>query len=129
MFEFMEDYHDEAYFVMRVLAGLLFMQHGAQKLFGVLGGEQAQLVSQMGIAGVIEFFGGLFITIGLFTRLAAVLGGLEMLWAYFTVHISESFWPILNGGEGALLFFTVFLIFMVHGAKKWGVDNLISATR
>ncbi len=128
MFETLEDYHDEFYFVMRVLAGLLFMQHGAQKLFGALGGSQVDtLVSTAGVAGIIEFFGGFFLVIGFLTRIVAVIGGLEMLWAYFTVHIPNGFWPIQNGGEGALLFFTAFLIFMVHGAKKWGVDNALKS--
>ena len=123
--EFLEKNHDNFYFAMRVIVGLLFMQHGAQKLFGALGGTQQQLLSQMGLAGVIEFFGGLMLAAGLFTRIVAGIGGIEMLWAYFQAHAPNAVWPIANRGELALLYFAVFLIFLSHGAVKWGLDNYL----
>jgi len=120
-----ENYTSYFYFVFRVLVGLLFAQHGAQKLFGAIGGSQAPLLSLMGLAGIIEFFGGLAIALGLLTRLAALLGGIEMLVAYSMVHVSQSFFPILNQGEPALLFFASFLVLLAFGAKKWALDNVL----
>ncbi len=121
-----EHYRDYFYFVFRVAVGLLFLQHGAQKLFGALGGTKAELVSLMGLAGVIEFFGGLFIAVGLLTRLASLVAGLEMIIAYFMVHIPQGLIPILNQGELALLFFASFLILLAHGSGRWALDNKIS---
>ena len=117
-------YSDSFYVVFRVLIGLLFFQHGAQKLFGWFGAKgTVQLVSLMGLAGVIEFFGGLAIALGLFTRLAASLSAITMLWAYFQVHFPKGFIPILNRGELALVYFAALLILMLHGARKWGLEK------
>ncbi len=128
----LEGYHDSLYTVMRILAGLLFLQHGIQKLFGGLGGEAvSSLATLTGVAGFIEFFGGLFITIGLLTRVSALVSAVEMLAAFFYAHVyggimegaGWSAWvPIMNGGESALLFFAVFLIIIAHGAKQFGID-------
>jgi putative oxidoreductase len=110
-----------AYALLRVMAGLLFAVHGAQKLFGVLGGHQPPLVSQMGLAGIIEFFGGLMIALGLFASWAAFVASGQMAVAYFTVHAPQSFWPIVNKGELAVLYCFLFLYVACRGAGKYAV--------
>jgi putative oxidoreductase len=113
------------YFAFRLFVGLFFMQHGAQKLFGWFGGSAQSLMSQMGLAGVIEFFGGLFIAIGLFTRLFALLGGLQMLIAYFMAHASQGILPISNGGELALLYLVSFVLIFAFGGRILSLDNAL----
>ena len=116
---------DYPYFVFRVFVGLLFAQHGFQKLFGMFGGKAAELFSLMGLAGTVEFIGGLAIAFGLFTRLAAFISAVEMLVAYFMAHAGTSLIPIINKGELALLYFASFLVLMVYGAKKWSLESAI----
>ncbi|MDX1632535.1 MAG: DoxX family protein, partial [Thermoanaerobaculia bacterium] len=99
--------------------------HGAQKLFGVLGGSRVELVSQMGLAGVIELGGGLLIAIGLFASWAAFLASGQMAVAYFMVHFPQGFWPIQNGGELAALYAFLFLFIAAHGAGKWSVASAL----
>lgn len=111
--------------IMRIAAGFLFMQHGAQKLFGLLGGTQVQLASLMGFAGILEFFGGLLILIGLATRPVAFILSGQMAFAYFMVHYHANFWPVLNGGDLAVLFCFVFLYLSAAGAGPWSVDSII----
>ncbi|MFS8636767.1 MAG: DoxX family protein [Gemmatimonadota bacterium] len=117
--------------ILRIAAGLLFMQHGAQKLFGWFGGmggsgATAELFSQMGFAGVLEFFGGLLIVIGLLTRPVALVLVLEMLVAYGMAHMPHALAPIQNGGELALLYAVIFLYFATAGAGRASVDGLIA---
>ena len=98
------------------------MPHGAQKLFGVLEGDAAELVSRRGLAGVLEFFGGFAVLVGLFTRpVAFVLSGL-MAAAYFIAHAPRGFWPILNAGELAALYCFVFLFLAAKGGGTWSLD-------
>ena len=121
--EFLKKNENNFYFVFRVLVGLLFVQHGAQKLFGVLGGNQvATYFSLFGAAGIIEFFGGLMIAFGLLTRLAAFFGLVDMAGAMIIAHFPKGYIPILNGGELAMLYFAAFLVLLVGGTKKWGLD-------
>ena len=103
------------YALMRIVVGLLFMCHGAQKLFGVLGGHRMPLMSQMGLAGVIEFGGGLLIAMGLFASIAAFIAAGEMAYAYFTVHAPKGTFPIQNAGELAVLYCFVFLYIASRG--------------
>ena len=116
--------------LLRVMAGLLFMQHGVQKLFGWLGGKQVEtVVSQMGVAGVLESVGGLLIVLGLFTRpVAFVLAG-EMAVAYFQAHAPNGFWPIMNRGELPVLFCFVFLFFAAWGGGPLSLDAWRSRER
>ena len=113
---------------LRILTGLLFMQHGAQKLFGMLGGVDghgaaAQLASLAGVAGVLELFGGFLIVIGLFTRVVAFVLSGEMAWAYWMVHVAHGgLIPIYNRGEFAALLCFVFLFLAFNGAGAWSVD-------
>ena len=110
------------YALLRIVAGLVFAQHGAQKLFGVLGGQQMELMTQMGLAGVIELFGGLAIAVGTFTSPIAFLASGEMAWAYVQVHAPRGFWPIQNGGEMAVLCCLIFLLVAASGPGKWSMD-------
>lgn len=114
--------------ILRIGAGLLFMQHGAQKLFGWLGGlgeagASAELFSMMGLAGVLEFFGGLLIVLGLLTRPVALILVIEMLAAYFMAHMPRGGWPIQNGGELALLYALIYAYLAGNGAGPWSIDR------
>ena len=111
--------------ILRIVSGLLFMQHGAQKLFGLLEHAQVPLFSLMGFAGVLEFFGGLLIVLGLFTRPTAFILSGQMAFAYFMVHNAANGWPVLNGGGMAVMFCFVFLYLSAAGAGPWSVDRLI----
>jgi putative oxidoreductase len=118
------DLRDWALTLLRVVTGLLFMQHGWQKLFGWLGSKPVETVaSLMGVAGVLETVGGALILLGLFTRpVAFVLAG-EMAVAYFLMHLPNGgFWPLQNRGEPAVLFCFIFLFFAAWGAGPLSLD-------
>jgi len=112
----------QIYALLRIVAGLLFVQHGAQKLFGALGGETVQLASRMGLAGVIELVGGLLIALGLFASLAAFIASGEMAAAYFIAHAGNALFPIQNQGELAILNCFLFLYIASRGSGVWSVD-------
>ena len=117
--------------LLRIITGLLFMQHGVQKLFGLLVDPSRPwsgappMFSQFWFAGVLECFGGALIVLGLFTRPVAFLLAGEMAVAYFQAHFPRSFWPILNGGEVVVLFCFIFLHLVAVGAGPWSVDALL----
>jgi len=111
------------YALMRIAAGLLFACHGAQKLFGLFGGQRVPLASMFGVAGIIEFFGGLLIAIGFLTGTAAFIASGEMAYAFFTAHLPRGPIPIRNGGELAVLYCFVFLYIASRGVGIWGVDK------
>jgi len=114
--------------VLRIVTGLLFMQHGAQKLFGMFGGVDGHgatvhMASLAGVAGVLELFGGFLVVIGLFTRVVAFLLSGEMAYAYWMVHVAHGgLIPIINRGEFAALLCFVFLFLAFNGAGAWSVD-------
>lgn len=112
---------ETGYVLLRVVAGLMFAQHGAQKLFGVLGGSRVALVSQLGLAGIIEFVAGVMIAAGIFPRWAALIASGEMAYAYFTRHAPNGFWPIANRGELAVLYCFVFLFIALRGGGPFSV--------
>jgi len=119
--------------VLRIVTALLFMQHGMQKLFNFPPSPQPMppfsLTSIIGISGVLEFFGGLLLLIGLFTRpVAFILSGM-MAVAYFMAHAPAGFWPILNKGELAALYCFVFLYLSAAGGGSWSVDRCIWPNR
>lgn len=120
---------DYFYFVFRVLVGLMFMQHGLQKVFGMLGGTPVQLFSLFGLAGFIELVGGAMIALGLLTRLAALFGVFDMAGAWVIAHLPQGVIPILNKGELALLYLASFLVILAYGSKRWGLDNLFCKER
>ncbi|MDE2653126.1 MAG: DoxX family protein [Gemmatimonadota bacterium] len=109
---------------LRIVAGFLFMQHGAQKLFGALGGNQVEsLMSAVGIAGILEFFGGLLMMAGLLTGPVAFLLAGQMAVAYFWRHAPGGFWPIMNRGELAAFYSFTWLYFFTTGPGKFSVDG------
>jgi putative oxidoreductase len=116
--------------LLRVAAGLIFMQAGGMKVLDWFGGIPAQhgghpkFMSQIWIGGMLELVGGLLILAGLFTRLAAFILSGEMAVAYFQFHQPQGFWPIQNHGEAAVLFCFVFLFFAAYGAGPWSLDHL-----
>jgi putative oxidoreductase len=112
--------------ILRIVVALLFMTHGAQKLFGFpapLPGGGPPLMSLFGVSGILEFVGGLFILLGLFTRPVAFLLAGEMAVAYFMMHAPNGFWPLLNQGEAAVLYCYVFLYMAVAGGGSWSLDR------
>jgi len=112
--------------IFRILAGIMFACHGAQKVLGVFGGMPPQAPKFIvWTAGPLEFFGGILLAIGLFTRpVAFILSGL-MAFAYFMGHAPNGFWPKLNGGEIAVLYCWIFLYFAAQGGGVWSLDQVI----
>ena len=121
--------------LLRAVTGALFMQHGVQKLFGLLLAPDRPwsgpppVFSQFWFAGVLEGFGGALIVLGLFTRPVAFLLSGEMAVAYFQAHFPRSFWPILNGGEHVVLFCFVYLYLFATGAGPYSVDAVLRSRR
>jgi putative oxidoreductase len=117
--------------ILRIVTGLLFMQHGVQKLFGLLidpsrpWNGAPPMFSQFWFAGVLETFGGALIVLGLLTRPVALLLSGEMAVAYFQAHLPRNFWPIRNGGEVVVLFCFIYLHLFVVGAGPWSLDALL----
>jgi len=115
--------------MLRAVTGFLFFQHGAQKLFGLLGGNAQELFSLMWVTGVLELFGGLAIMAGLYTRpVAFLLSGL-MAVAYFWRHMPRAFWPIENRGETAMLYCFVFFFLFAIGGGSYSVDAWLRKKR
>ena len=119
------------YALFRILTGFLFFQHGIQKIFGVFGGidgagKTAEIFSLTGAAGLIEFFVGIALILGLFSRLAAVFGAIEMTAAYLMVHAPLDPSPLLNKGEAALLYVAAFLAIIRYGAGRWSVEKAVA---
>ena len=114
--------------VLRIMVAFTYLLHGTQKLFDWPAASRApvMLMSQAGLAGVLETFGGSLILIGLFTRPVAFLLSGEMAVAYFQVHFPRSFFPIANGGDSPVLFCFIFLYFVFAGAGPWSIDRLIA---
>ena len=122
--KYFKAHYDKLYVVFRVIVGLLFFVHGAQKLFGWFGAKGVvPLMSMFGAAGVIETVVGLLIAVGLFTRLAALIGGLEMIAAYFIAHVPKGILPYENGGELALLYLAAFFIVIINGNGKASLEK------
>lgn len=111
--------------LLRIVAAFTFITHGTQKLFGFPVNEPrdpVELLSLMGLAGVLEAFGGALLLLGLFTRPVAFLLAGEMAVAYFMAHLPRDFWPILNGGERAVLFCFIWLFLAAAGPGPWSLD-------
>ncbi len=118
--------------ILRIVSAFLFMAHGSQKLFGFPGAQQSgplELLSMAGIAGILEFFGGLLLLLGLFTRPVAFLLSGQMAVAYFMNHAPQGFWPLVNRGELAALYSFVFLYFAAAGGGAWSLDNLLRSKK
>jgi putative oxidoreductase len=114
--------------VLRIIAAFLFLQHGSMKLFLVPAGQMSkpvELVSLLGLAGVLEFFGGLLLLMGLFTRTVAFILSGEMAVAYFYAHALHAFSPLVNRGELAVLYCFLYLYFVMVGGGAWSVDAFL----
>jgi putative oxidoreductase len=112
--------------ILRIMAGLLFLEHGAAKLFGFPPhGQMPAFMALEWFAGSIEFIGGTLVALGLFTRAAAFIMSGEMAIGYFMDHAPRSFFPLLNGGEAAILFCFVFLYFAFAGAGPLSLDAVL----
>lgn len=127
---FMSRFEEVTLSLLRFVTGLMFWQHGAQKLLGMFGGfggtpgAKAPLASMMGFAGLLEFVGGILIAIGLFTRPTAFVLSGTMAAAYFMAHAPNGFWPVVNQGELAALYCFVFLYLSARGGGRYGVDGM-----
>ncbi|HEY5610067.1 MAG TPA: DoxX family protein [Thermoanaerobaculia bacterium] len=111
--------------VTRILAGIMFASHGAQKLLGAFGGMPPGAPRWLvWTAGPIELVGGVLIALGLFTRPIAFLASGLMAVAYFVGHARNGFWPKTNGGELAILYCWLFLYLAANGPGAWALDNL-----
>lgn len=109
--------------IVRIVSGLIFMAHGTTKLLGFPASDMNPPVLSMGWnAGVIELVAGALIAIGLFTRPAAFIASGTMAFAYFLAHAPQSFFPVLNGGDAAILYCFLFLYFVFAGPGPWSVD-------
>jgi putative oxidoreductase len=123
------------YLLLRVVAGLLFLQAGGLILFGWFGGMPGHpgvrppLFSQTGIGGVLEFFGGLAIVLGLLTRPVAFILSGEMAVAYWQFHAPRGGWPVQNEGMPAVLFCFIFLSMAAQGGGDWSLDALLRRRR
>lgn len=116
-----------AYALLRIVASCIIMQHGAQKLLGLLGGfgpqhGTAPLASLMGLAGIIEFGVASLVLVGLFTRVAAFIVSGEMAAAYFIAHAPQGFWPIHNHGELPVMLCFTFLLIAACGGGSFSLD-------
>ena len=117
--------------VLRLVAGLLFLEHGLMKLVGFPAPmrEPVALFSLYGAAGTIETIGGLLVAIGLFTRPAAFIMSGEMAFAYFLEHYPHSFFPALNSGDAAVLFCFLYLYLVFAGGGAWSIDAMMATKK
>ena len=118
--------------LLRMVSAIVFMLHGTQKLFGFPSATPlppSRMLSLLGAAGILEVCGGVLIALGLFTRPVAFILSGEMAVAYFRQHAPRGFWPILNGGELAVLFCFLWLFFSAAGPGRISVDALIRKKR
>ena len=118
--------------VLRIVTALLFLEHATMKFLAfpaAMPGMEHGLPPLLIAAGVVELSAGILITLGLFTRLFALLASGEMAVAYFMAHLPNGFWPALNQGELAIMFCFVFLYLVFAGPGVWAADNMLGARR
>jgi len=121
--KFLDGFGEQAYALLRIVAGLLFLAHGVQKFFNFPVDFPMPLNPMLPAAGVIELVAGGLIVIGLFTRPAAFIASGMAAVGYWMVHGSKSFFPIVNGGEAIALYCFIFLFIATRGAGIWSVDG------
>jgi putative oxidoreductase len=113
--------------ILRIVVGLLFMEHGLAKLFGFpTAALHPAMFQLLWFAGVIEAFGGLLLALGLFTSPVAFIMSGEMAVAYFYSHAARNFFPLINGGDAAILYCFIFFYIFVAGGGAWSMDRLRS---
>jgi len=123
MAPFMSSFNEQSYALMRIIAGFLFLWHGAQKLFGIPNAIPGNVPAFLTyVAGPIELIGGVLIMIGLFTHWAAFITSGQMAFAYWIGHGMKALLPIENKGELAVLYCFVFLFIAAQGGGIWSVD-------
>jgi putative oxidoreductase len=125
---FAAEWRPQALAVLRIVVALLFLEHGTSKLLVFPVNPQMQdvpLMSILGISGILEAVGGLLLLLGLFTRPVAFILSGEMAVGYFMMHYPHSFYPMLNGGDAAVLYCFVFLYFVFAGGGTWSIDRLL----
>lgn len=114
--------------LFRIMAAFTYSLHGWQKFFGVfggIGGTRPPLTTMLGVAGLLETFGGTLLILGLFTRPVAFLLSGEMAIGYFRTHAPRGFWPLVNGGELAVFYCFMFLWLAAAGPGPWSLDRII----
>ena len=128
MFDLLQRWKPELLGLMRIAAGLTFLEHGTQKLFGFPVPPPGRLALPLLLfTGVLETIGAVLITLGIFTRTVAFILSGEMAVGYWWMHVPNSFYPIANGGEVMVLYCFVFLYFAAAGSGKWSVDHRVTA--
>ena len=129
--DFLKPFAPQLLGVLRIMSGLLFLQHGTTKFlhFPVTRHTGVDPFTMSGAAGMIELVGGVLLVIGLFTRPVAFIMSGTMAVAYFYVHAAKGFFPILNGGELAALYCFVFLYIAAAGSGSWSVDQIRSKAK
>lgn len=126
MDRFLGNYSPHIYALLRIVTGLMFMMHGAQKIFGWPGdGDTVEIASLIGVAGIIELVAGILITIGFLTSWAAFIASGEMAVAYFMMHFPQHWNPLVNKGELAVLYCFLFLYMASRGSGIWSIDAAI----
>lgn len=121
--KFVSKYEAQAYTLLRIIAGFLFLWHGSQKLFGIPPAGHIIPLYIVILGGGVEFFGGLLIMTGLLTRWAAFISSGEMAYAYWFAHGTHAILPLLNHGELAMLYCFLFLFIMTRGSGVFSLDN------
>ena len=125
--KFLEKYTDIICAILRIMTGFMFTFHGLQKVFGILAVRQPPMFSQLWIGGVVEVICGPLIVIGLQSRWAAFVASGTMAVAYFQFHwkfqFGPEFFPVINGGDAAILYCFVFLYIACHGSGIWSLDK------
>jgi putative oxidoreductase len=124
-FRLLEPYRPQILALLRIVTGLLFLEHATQKFFAfpIPFPMPGPLPPLLMAAGTIELVAGVLITLGLFTRLAAFIAAGEMAVAYWMQHAPQSFWPAANKGEAAILYCFIFLYLAAAGAGAWSIDS------
>jgi putative oxidoreductase len=122
---FLDRWQPQLLSVLRIVSGLLFLEHGTSKLlhFPHVAMFDGKLPLIIMIAGAIELVGGALVTVGLFTRHAAFIMSGEMAVAYFMAHQPKSFFPVINGGEDAILLCFIFLYLAAAGPGPWSLNK------
>jgi putative oxidoreductase len=126
----LSEWSPRALAVLRIVTALLFLEHATMKFLAfpaAMPGMENGLPPMLIVAGIIELAAGVLVTLGLFTRWAALLASGEMAVAYWMAHAPQGFWPALNQGELAIMFCFVFLYLVFAGPGAWAVDNAMGA--